>query len=107
MFESVVMTLLLLPLSYYVPLNVVGIIINMWSVFSYFGLYLFLIITAYVIAPFSFKAFILLVRIFYWALNKIIKRLANKFNLSLKKRPLDPEVLNWIDNKVDGFCVTF
>jgi len=97
----------LVPLSYYAPLNVVGLILNMWSIFSYFGLYLTLIVTAYLVAPFAFKSFVLLVKIFYWALNKIIKRLANKFNISLKKRPLDPEVLNWIDSKVDGFCVTF
>jgi len=101
------MLLPLLPLSYYVPLNLVAIILNAWSVFSYFGLYITLILTTYVLFPYVTKFVILCIRVLFWVLNKVFKRLATKLNISLKKRPLDPIVIDWIDEKVDAFVVTF
>jgi len=66
-----------------------------------------LILTTYVLFPYVTKFVILCIRVLFWVLNKVFKRLATKLNISLKKRPLDPIVIDWIDEKVDAFVVTF
>jgi len=77
------MTFLLFPLSYFVHYNLLLIIVNCWSLFNYFSLYITLILMAYLIFPYLIKFLVIIIRVIYFLLGYIVKKFAKKIGIIL------------------------
>jgi len=81
--------------------------VNFWSLFDYFSLYITLILIAYFIFPYLMKFLVIIIRVIYFLLGYIVKKFAMKIGIILQRRPFDPIVIDWIDNKTGEFVVSF
>jgi len=53
------------------------------------------------------KFLVIIIRVIYFLLGYIVKKFAMKIGIILQRRPFDPIVIDWIDNKTGEFVVSF